>query len=257
MVKVLNLIFLFLLSAQCFSQQVSIFKRKNHLTKNPDCCEAAPTYVYKEDFETAEEGIFLPGWVQQFVVGFPLVGNVEFAYATDPLVDSKSLRLQNGARIYYVSSFDPLTEAYIYFKFKRVTYSDGTTIFNLMSGSQDNTPICSLFLAYNGTMKIIEGAFGTTGYAEVSTISAVAPTDTVSVWLHYVVGTGANSIAEVFVASNSEIKPASGSSSHAIISNGKSVGNANGIWFYSEYTPSDYRIDKVRVSPDKIGSDPL
>jgi len=257
MVKILNLIFLFLLSTQCFSQQVSIFKRKNHLTKNPDCCEAAPTYIYKEDFEDAQEGVFLPGWVQQFVVGFPLVGTVEFAYATDPLVGSKSLRLQDGARIYYVGAFDLTSEVYVYFRFKRVTYQDGTTIFNLMSGSQDNTPICSLYLNYNGTLKLIEGAFGSTGYVEISTVGAAAPTDTISIWLHYVAGTGANSLAEVFMALNSETKPASGSSFYTAITNGKSTGSANGIWFYSEYTPSDYRIDKVRVSPDKIGSDPL
>lgn len=209
------------------------------------CCPAAATWIASEDWE----GVGKPsGWSTNTISGDH--GAVFFDYSVSPLWSSQSLQLTNGGFTYNENWHTAQTNVYYYFMWRPEVTTDGAVI-NYVTDNAANPLMYVYLVPSSRRVRVGLGAATTTN----ETATAITDGSTYHFWVHYQKGTGADAIYEVHW-STTPTKPADGSATHAKVTNGTATGNATGIWFYSEYAGTDWRIDKVRADDVLIGSDP-
>lgn len=233
------LLFLLLAFSASAQQAIAPVGYREPTATNLACCPASATYIITEGFE----GVGAPsGWSD--VITAP----ADYDYLDNPLDQSQSLRLLNGAIAKNKTWHSGMSEVWYYFKWKRVVTVDNGAIFYVIDGSEN--PL--LYVSITGPSHVVQvGLGGATATASDATSDGV----TYHFWVHYKKGTGSDAVFEVHY-STTPTKPADGSGGHAKVIGGSSTADATGIWFYSEYSTTDWRVDRVRADDEPIGSDP-
>lgn len=241
-------LFYFLTCSILFGQPSASFKRGKPIKTEIDCCEAAPDYIYSEDFEEMEVGIPADGWVNSAITE----GSFDFASSTAPLLGTKSVKIIGGARLYNTGLYIPSSEVWVYFRYKRINVADGGVCFYLTDGQPE--PMIGIDITYAGIVKVFQ--FNSSTYVSAETTDTFPVGTETHIWLHYIAGTGNNSTAEIYVSST-EARPSYGSGGHAILVNGPATENVTGMWLYTNYGTDVVLYDKIRVSTTVIRGYPL
>lgn len=194
----------------------------------------APSYLLEEDFEGSGTGA---GWTD--------AGTVDWDYTVGPLVGTESMRVNvTGAGADTRNDFTAQDDCWVYFRFKPASWGDFNRICYLQtSGFADVFAIgndnAGAWRVYHGSIFVAAGAWSAgTEY---------------HVWGHYVKGTGANGVAELYISTDGT-RPGSPTVS---LSNGDATGQASKIRFGpSDTATMDGQWDKLRVDDASIGSNP-
>lgn len=235
-------IFLFLILSLVagLSQQIAPIGPRQSSQNTLACCPASATYIATEGFE----GVGAPsGWVTR---GVPAA---DFDSIENPLAQSQSLRLTNGAIAIQKNWHSARSEVWYYFLWRRENTIDGASIMYVIDENENP----QLYVYLVPTANTIRVGIGPSTHATTS--ESTSDGNTYHIWVHYKKGTGTDAVLEVHF-STTPTKPADGSGGHAKVTNGGSTIDATGVWFFSEYVGVDWRVDKVRADDEPIGSDP-
>ncbi len=194
---------------------------------------SAITYLLEQDFET---GAIPSGWAT--VSGSP---NYNYATSPAPLVGTYSLGIDGTD-----STRGPFASQSDVWVYQIVNWSSNANApFVLTLQNASSSPVVRVRIGTNKWRL----SHGTTISDDTGTATAGT---TYHLWLHYVAGSGANGVAELYVSTNST-KPGSPTVS---IPNGQATTSAD-RWF-SDFAASTVIVyDKVRVAATEIGSNPL
>ncbi len=209
-------------------------------TDTSNACETAlgGNYLAEADFEDGQPD----GWTNYNGNN----GSSDWAYASSPapLRGSFSYKLAAGNVALSSPAFAPQDEVWV---FATVYGPDGTQVICLASGGGDNF---MFFAPWYGTDLLYfsaeHGYIGDTGVP-------LAGNTLTYLWIHYVKGTGANAILEIY-SSPTPTRPAS-----------PQYTKTNGAWTqqvdrvrFGNSGSGDTRIfDYIRISAEEIGSNPV
>lgn len=187
-------------------------------------------YILSEDFEAAS----FPTWtLNSWVID-----------SRDQLFGAKSLRVSSTNNFSFVD-FAPQDEVWVFYAYRLIS---GTTFARLCELRNTAGGIAAYLAIWGASNTRVQGGGKNLFPALFTPYNQIA-----YVWMRYVRGTGANSIAEFYVSSTPE-RPAAASFSW---SDSTSVLPASRLYFSTDGANLNLSFDYIRVSKNPIGSYPI